>query len=153
MKRFRIPSSSGFTDDRVLNPPLAAAAAAAAAAPFNSTVVPPFTAQQIDSEVYPGAIFSVSETVMEDCENVGNFLERCFLCKKMLNQKNEVYMYGIFQAFCTPECRDKQIDIDRKMKKVCKQSGGASAAGSSRKSKNQSGSRHPGKHAAVQFHI
>ncbi|GLU07572.1 hypothetical protein SLE2022_245270 [Rubroshorea leprosula] len=149
MKRFRIPSSSGFTDDRVLNPPMATATAAAA---FNSTV-PPFSAQQIDSEVYPGASFSVSETATEDGENVGNFLERCFLCKKMLNQKNEVYMYGIFQAFCTPECRDKQIDIDHKMKKVCKQSGGGASAGSSRKSKNQSGSQHPGKHAAVQFHI
>ncbi|KAL4602946.1 hypothetical protein ACB092_10G089600 [Castanea dentata] len=43
---------------------------------------------------------------------LGSFLERCHLCKKWIGG-NDVYMYGNLQAFCSSECRDKQILIDK----------------------------------------
>ncbi|KAK4558349.1 hypothetical protein RGQ29_007905 [Quercus rubra] len=43
---------------------------------------------------------------------LGSFLERCHLCKKWIGD-NDVYMYGNLQAFCSSECRDKQILIDK----------------------------------------
>ncbi|GLT36356.1 hypothetical protein SLA2020_107400 [Shorea laevis] len=133
MKRLRIPS-----DDCVHNPQTP---------PSINSAVSPFSAE---SEVYiPKGVSAVPEVAKET--GTDNFLERCFLCKKRLNHNNEVYMYGIFQAFCTPECRVKQIDIDSKKKEVCNQSGGASGE-RSRKNKSQSGCL-PGKHAPVQFHI
>ncbi|GKV48577.1 hypothetical protein SLEP1_g55377 [Rubroshorea leprosula] len=107
MKRLRIPS-----DDFVHNPQTP---------PSINSAVSLFSTE---SEVYiPKGLSAVPEAATEN--GTENFLERCFLCKKRLNHNNEVYMYGIFQAFCTPECRVKQIDIDSKMKEVYNQSGGA----------------------------
>ncbi|XP_021653931.2 protein INCREASED RESISTANCE TO MYZUS PERSICAE 1 isoform X1 [Hevea brasiliensis] len=40
------------------------------------------------------------------------FLERCYHCKKMLDQNKNIYMYGD-SAFCTLECREAQIAIDK----------------------------------------
>ncbi|KAL9357843.1 hypothetical protein Peur_051096 [Populus x canadensis] len=42
-----------------------------------------------------------------------HFLERCEHCWKRLSQKQDVYMYGDLGAFCSPECRDAQITIDK----------------------------------------
>ncbi|KAF8388090.1 hypothetical protein HHK36_026756 [Tetracentron sinense] len=56
----------------------------------------------------------VRETNMEiDTGERGRwFLEACYYCKKKLNLDLDVFMYGYMQAFCSPECRDEQIDLD-----------------------------------------
>ncbi|KAJ8899518.1 hypothetical protein K2173_018492 [Erythroxylum novogranatense] len=56
----------------------------------------------------------------------GYFLERCYYCKKSLNLKENVYMYGDFTAFCAPECCDAQFRMDQAEKKVHGQSPGKS---------------------------
>ncbi|XWS31544.1 hypothetical protein CRYUN_Cryun23aG0085300 [Craigia yunnanensis] len=53
-----------------------------------------------------------------------HFLDKCFFCKKGLRQDDERFMYGDFRAFCTPECRTKQISVDNEKEKVSKQSAG-----------------------------
>ncbi|KAA8527628.1 hypothetical protein F0562_034977 [Nyssa sinensis] len=55
-------------------------------------------------------------------ERVGVFLEVCYLCKKRLAQDQDVFMYGNLQAFCTPECRDEQIALDKKDRKPSRRS-------------------------------
>ncbi|KAL7126633.1 hypothetical protein ABFS83_14G201300 [Erythranthe nasuta] len=44
---------------------------------------------------------------------IGGFLERCHYCRKQIAQNSEVFMYSNLCAFCTPDCRDRQIAIDR----------------------------------------
>ncbi|XP_011026134.1 PREDICTED: uncharacterized protein LOC105126826 isoform X2 [Populus euphratica] len=51
-----------------------------------------------------------------------HFLDRCGYCKKRLNKKQDVYMYGYLGAFCSPECRDAQIAIDKAGQEVRGQS-------------------------------
>uniref|UniRef100_A0A6N2MRR1 FLZ-type domain-containing protein n=1 Tax=Salix viminalis TaxID=40686 RepID=A0A6N2MRR1_SALVM len=59
-----------------------------------------------------------------------HFLERCDLCKKRLSQKQDVYMYGYLGAFCSPECRDARIAIDKRSQEVRGQSIGTRASSS-----------------------
>ncbi|CAL9133106.1 unnamed protein product [Musa acuminata var. zebrina] len=40
------------------------------------------------------------------------FLERCYLCRKKLQQGNDIYMYRGDRAFCSVECRCRQIFMD-----------------------------------------
>nr|AFK37039.1 unknown [Lotus japonicus] len=40
------------------------------------------------------------------------FLELCFLCRKRLMQGKDIYMYKGDRAFCSEECRCKQIFMD-----------------------------------------
>ncbi|MED6106495.1 hypothetical protein PIB30_005125 [Stylosanthes scabra] len=40
------------------------------------------------------------------------FLEQCFLCRKRLLPGNDIYMYKGDRAFCSVDCRCKQIFID-----------------------------------------
>ncbi|KAL3626077.1 hypothetical protein CASFOL_029626 [Castilleja foliolosa] len=47
----------------------------------------------------------------------GGFLERCKFCTKRIAQSADVFMYGNLGAFCTVECREIQIAIDRMVKK------------------------------------
>ncbi|GMH28489.1 hypothetical protein Nepgr_030332 [Nepenthes gracilis] len=47
----------------------------------------------------------------------GKFLEACSGCKKEFSDNDDVHMYSYLQAFCTPECRDKQIAEDLKENK------------------------------------
>ncbi|XP_047077555.1 FCS-Like Zinc finger 15-like [Lolium rigidum] len=42
----------------------------------------------------------------------GSFLQRCFLCHKDLAENNDIYMYRGDKAFCSVECRCRQIFID-----------------------------------------
>nr|XP_004508200.1 FCS-Like Zinc finger 15-like [Cicer arietinum] len=41
-----------------------------------------------------------------------NFLEQCFLCKKRLLLGKDIYMYKGDRAFCSVDCRCKQILTD-----------------------------------------
>ncbi|KAK9289040.1 hypothetical protein L1049_017511 [Liquidambar formosana] len=50
-------------------------------------------------------------------ERFGVFFQSCFLCKKKITEKDDVFMYGYLCAFCSPECRDKQITLDEKENK------------------------------------
>ncbi|KAB5557465.1 hypothetical protein DKX38_008374 [Salix brachista] len=63
-------------------------------------------------------------------EETEHFLERCDLCKKRLSQKQDVYMYGYLGAFCSPECRDARIAIDKTRQEVHGQSMGTRASSS-----------------------
>ncbi|KAK3417971.1 FCS-Like Zinc finger 15 [Eucalyptus grandis] len=40
------------------------------------------------------------------------FLDQCFLCKKKLSQGKDIYMYKGDRAFCSAECRCRQIFMD-----------------------------------------
>ncbi|XP_057757920.1 FCS-Like Zinc finger 15-like [Arachis stenosperma] len=40
------------------------------------------------------------------------FLELCFLCRKKLLPGKDIYMYKGDKAFCSEECRSKQIFMD-----------------------------------------
>ncbi|XP_059630415.1 FCS-Like Zinc finger 5-like [Cornus florida] len=53
-----------------------------------------------------------SEDKIDD--RFGRFLGACFHCKKKLALDKDVFMYGYLRAFCTIECRDKQIAVDEK---------------------------------------
>ncbi|XP_051142738.1 FCS-Like Zinc finger 10-like [Andrographis paniculata] len=48
-----------------------------------------------------------------DQVKIGGFLERCHFCKKRIAQNSEVFMYSNLCAFCSAECRDRQIALDR----------------------------------------
>ncbi|XP_051129771.1 FCS-Like Zinc finger 15-like [Andrographis paniculata] len=40
------------------------------------------------------------------------FLDRCFLCNRKLLSGEDIYMYKGDKAFCSVECRYKQISMD-----------------------------------------
>ncbi|XP_072975222.1 protein MARD1-like [Typha angustifolia] len=40
------------------------------------------------------------------------FLERCYLCRKRLAEGKDIYMYRGDRAFCSVECRCRQIYMD-----------------------------------------
>ncbi|GFY85046.1 hypothetical protein Acr_03g0018200 [Actinidia rufa] len=46
------------------------------------------------------------------------FFENCFRCKKKIPADESAFMYGYLQAFCSPECREIQIDEDRRNGKL-----------------------------------
>ncbi|XWS14104.1 hypothetical protein CRYUN_Cryun36dG0094400 [Craigia yunnanensis] len=79
------------------------------------------------------------------------FLEQCFLCKQKLLPGKDIYMYKGDKAFCSVECRCRQIFMDEEesLKKdncslvAMKPSTSSSASSSS----STSASRHHGKAA------
>ncbi|KAL8141434.1 hypothetical protein V2J09_007455 [Rumex salicifolius] len=47
------------------------------------------------------------------CTETGTgFLNTCFMCKESLHLNDDVYMYQGITAFCSEDCRQRQIDID-----------------------------------------
>ncbi|KAI4980239.1 hypothetical protein ZWY2020_020724 [Hordeum vulgare] len=44
--------------------------------------------------------------------STGSFLQRCLLCHKDLAENTDIYMYRGDKAFCSVECRCRQIFID-----------------------------------------
>ncbi|KAL5098653.1 hypothetical protein RYX36_002980 [Vicia faba] len=48
---------------------------------------------------------------------LGEFLEACRWCKTKIQE--EVYMYGIFSAFCSPKCRQNQMISEKYIVDVC----------------------------------
>ncbi|KAK3190097.1 hypothetical protein Dsin_029658 [Dipteronia sinensis] len=70
----------------------------------------------------PQVTFTIGDSDREDNDSrskktkkkkkVDAFLKNCSLCKKKFEKKNDFYMYGYLQAFCTPDCREDQIALD-----------------------------------------
>ncbi|XP_057519669.1 FCS-Like Zinc finger 10-like [Amaranthus tricolor] len=54
----------------------------------------------------------------DELAQFGCFLEKCFLCKKKISEDDEVFMYSNLRAFCSYECRKKQINMDDDLKKL-----------------------------------
>ncbi|XP_074590398.1 FCS-Like Zinc finger 15-like [Curcuma longa] len=40
------------------------------------------------------------------------FLDRCFLCRRKLQQGKDIYMYRGDRGFCSEECRRRQMFMD-----------------------------------------
>ncbi|KAL8481484.1 hypothetical protein ACS0TY_027841 [Phlomoides rotata] len=57
------------------------------------------------------SVFSRSEN-LANFSSVCGFLEICFLCKQKLLPGKDIYMYKGDKAFCSVECRYKQIYMD-----------------------------------------
>ncbi|XWS76366.1 hypothetical protein CRYUN_Cryun01aG0170300 [Craigia yunnanensis] len=125
MKRSRVNRSASFGNIRVLNPPPAAASAFRWNPRSNPSVI---SAHAPPPKVWEMARVGILTVAAPDVAvgngQESNFLDKCFFCKKGLRQDDERFMYGDFRAFCTPECRTKQITVDNEKEKVSKQSTG-----------------------------
>lgn len=44
---------------------------------------------------------------------IDKFLDHCYFCRRRLPHNEDVFMCGPFRAFCSPECRDQQVDLDK----------------------------------------
>ncbi|KAK0605106.1 hypothetical protein LWI29_022818 [Acer saccharum] len=44
---------------------------------------------------------------------LASFLEKCHFCKKRTSTRDDVFMDGCMRGFCSTDCRDKQIAIDK----------------------------------------
>ncbi|XP_076932650.1 FCS-Like Zinc finger 14-like [Bidens hawaiensis] len=78
-----------------------------------------------------GCIFNISPPRFGDDDvrmpqPVG-FLNSCHLCNKRLHGK-DIYMYRGEKAFCSPECRSRQIAIDERPEKYCSKQASSSGA-------------------------
>ncbi|XP_042449922.1 FCS-Like Zinc finger 15-like [Zingiber officinale] len=62
------------------------------------------------------------------------FLENCYLCRKKLQQGKDIYMYRGDRAFCSEECRRRQIFMDEESvrRDQCSVSASSTAAGRGR---------------------
>ncbi|XP_074556979.1 FCS-Like Zinc finger 15-like [Curcuma longa] len=58
------------------------------------------------------------------------FLENCYLCQEKLQQGKDIYMYKGDRAFCSEECRRRQIFMDEESvrRDQCSVSAAAAAA-------------------------
>ncbi|KAF5738729.1 hypothetical protein HS088_TW13G01630 [Tripterygium wilfordii] len=83
---------------------------------------------------------------------VPTFLEHCFLCRQKLLPGKDIYMYKGDRAFCSVECRCRQIFMDEEeslSKKNCSLAAmkPTSASASAAAAASPSGSRHGNKGA------
>ncbi|XP_044479963.1 FCS-Like Zinc finger 15-like [Mangifera indica] len=92
--------------------------------------------------------FSSSSSSSQSNFPVPTFLQRCFLCQQPLLPSKDIYMYKGESAFCSVECRCRQIfneEEDSIKKENCslaamKPASSSSASGSRRKgNKNRGG--------------
>lgn len=60
----------------------------------------------LSASLNKGNSFAVDQSSSYTCES---FLSFCYNCKKNLDQGNDIYMYRGEKAFCSSECRDKEI--------------------------------------------
>ncbi|KAG7605444.1 FCS-Like Zinc finger 15 [Arabidopsis thaliana] len=51
-------------------------------------------------------------TNLRRCYQDSGFLEHCFLCRRKLLPAKDIYMYKGDRAFCSVECRSKQMIMD-----------------------------------------
>ncbi|KAF8652964.1 hypothetical protein HU200_062395 [Digitaria exilis] len=67
-------------------------------------------------------------------KQVSSFLQRCFLCHRELAEGRDIYMYRGDRAFCSEECRRRQIFMDENAgsSSNCVANGGATARGNRR---------------------
>ncbi|KAG7537203.1 Zf-FLZ domain [Arabidopsis suecica] len=72
----------------------------------------------ISPKVVNKANVIVTTTVTTDTTNLrrcyqdSGFLEHCFLCRRKLLPAKDIYMYKGDRAFCSVECRSKQMIMD-----------------------------------------
>ncbi|CAL9245295.1 unnamed protein product [Arabidopsis halleri] len=68
------------------------------------------------SEKHPDEYVGPSDWLPADKDTaqvqVNNFLELCRFCKKNLRHDEDVFMYGYLGAFCSKQCRAKQMALD-----------------------------------------
>ncbi|XP_052170038.1 FCS-Like Zinc finger 16-like isoform X2 [Diospyros lotus] len=137
MKRSRIGRSSSFRDTGVLSPPIqspdsrperraAPPSAASARSPSKSPKVMKPSVAENSTESRP-IILSLSSPVQVNVgashkEPIGQFLDKCYYCQRKIRENSEVYIY--LRAFCTVECREKQIAVDNRMEKASGKSEG-----------------------------
>ncbi|KAI9192653.1 hypothetical protein LWI28_026072 [Acer negundo] len=69
-------------------------------------------------------------------EKFTSFLKKCHFCKQDIS-KSEVLMYGCMRGFCSAECRDKQMTIE-KFDKPIENPKGDKNTGGKRKRKRKS---------------
>lgn len=62
----------------------------------------------------------------------GSFLQRCCLCHRELAEGMDIYMYRGDRAFCSEECRCRQIFIDEDAVSSCGGNGAGAATGTVR---------------------
>lgn len=56
--------------------------------------------------------WSPAATPTAAASTTSSFLQRCLLCHKDLAENDDIYMYRGDKAFCSVECRCRQIFID-----------------------------------------
>lgn len=61
-------------------------------------------------------VFNISSPTTLFDDRCNDFLSSCHLCRKTLHGK-DIYMYRGEKAFCSEECRQKQIRIDERKEK------------------------------------
>ncbi|KAL1212901.1 FCS-Like Zinc finger 15 [Cardamine amara subsp. amara] len=58
------------------------------------------------------AATNMSSLRRESFNSKSGFLEHCFLCRRKLLPAKDIYMYKGDRAFCSVECRSKQMSMD-----------------------------------------
>ncbi|OMP01444.1 hypothetical protein COLO4_11875 [Corchorus olitorius] len=135
MKRSRVNNSPSFGNIHVLNPPPAAASAFRWEPRTTPSIISHYAPPPKGGEMERVGILTVSspspQVAVENGQQLqrqelvsDHFLDKCYFCKKGLRQDDARFMYGDFHAFCTPECRTKQIAVDNEKERVSKQSTG-----------------------------
>ncbi|CAH1432079.1 unnamed protein product [Lactuca virosa] len=80
-----------------------------------------YTKAHIEIREQP-SIFDISPARFGDdgmkMRTPSEFLSSCHLCNKRLNDR-DIYMYRGEKAFCSPECRSRQIGMDERREKHC----------------------------------
>ncbi|KAG2697060.1 hypothetical protein I3843_07G087900 [Carya illinoinensis] len=119
-KRSRIARSSSFGDTSVLNQVLPPPNTASPELHYDvrkapSTARPPPSVSAESDHPPPGILTLASPDVEQDSLvwQVGNFFEKCYRCKRSISEDEEVFMYSYLRAFCSSECRAKQITMDK----------------------------------------
>ncbi|GAB2282350.1 hypothetical protein Dimus_016895 [Dionaea muscipula] len=74
--------------------------------------------RQILSLGSPLREFTDESDVRRNEEEIDDFLERCYYCKKKIRDDSEVFMYSNLRAFCTAGCREIQIALDKEPEKI-----------------------------------
>ncbi|XP_058077119.1 FCS-Like Zinc finger 15 [Magnolia sinica] len=72
-----------------------------------------------------------------------SFLDTCFLCNKRLSPGTDIYMYRGDRAFCSVECRCRQIFMDEEsvIKENCSAAAAAAAGATASARRRSKGSR------------
>ncbi|MBA0878005.1 hypothetical protein Goshw_013996 [Gossypium schwendimanii] len=116
MKRSR---SSSFGNIRVLKSPPPTAFGFQWNTRANATVISVHAPPKA-REMTKVGILAVSEPKLAVWQE-SYFLDNCFLCKKGLRENDIRFMYGDFRAFCSIECRHKQITEDAEKEEASKE--------------------------------
>ncbi|KAL9279147.1 FCS-Like Zinc finger 10 [Arabidopsis thaliana] len=67
-----------------------------------------------------------------------DFLSFCCGCSKKLGMGEDIYMYSGYKAFCSSECRSKEIDLDEEMEDGDEEEAIKSVSSSDKESKKKS---------------